>query len=47
MGIEEARMKRLLVLVFVCALLCPATLADVQSETGAPTTYSAVWQSNT
>ena len=47
MGIEEARMKRLLVLVFVCALLCPAALADVQSETGAPAAYHAVWQSNT
>ena len=40
-------MKKLLVFALVCALLCPAALADVQSETGAPAAYHAVWQSNT
>ena len=40
-------MRKLLVFMLICTLFCPAALADVQSEISAPSTYSAVWQSNT
>ena len=40
-------MKRTLVIALICALLCLAALADVQSEISVPTVYSAVWQSST
>ena len=35
-------MKRTLVIALICALLCLAALADVQSEISVPTVYSAV-----
>lgn len=40
-------MKRLLVLVFVCALLCPAALADVPSQVNAPAHITDTFQSKT
>ena len=40
-------MRKLLVFMLICTLLCPAALADVQSQINSPTNYNAVWQSNT
>ena len=40
-------MKKILAFLLALLMLCPAALADVQSETGAPAAYHAVWQSNT
>ena len=40
-------MKRLLVFALVCALLCPAALADVQSQVNAPAHVTDTFQSNT
>ena len=40
-------MKKLLVFALVCALLCPAALADVQSQVSAPVHVADRFQSNT
>lgn len=40
-------MRKLLVFMLICTLLCPAALADVQSQINSPTNYNAVWQSTT
>ena len=40
-------MKRILAFMLALLLLCPSALADVQSQVSAPSTYNAVWQSNT
>ena len=40
-------MKRMLVFVLVCSLLCPTALADVQSQVNAPAHATDTFQSNT
>ena len=40
-------MKKLLVFALVCALLCPAALADVQSQVNAPAHVTDTFESNT
>jgi hypothetical protein len=40
-------MRKMLTFLLALMLLCPAALADVQSQVNAPTAYNAVWQSNT
>ena len=40
-------MRKLLVFMLICTLLCPAALADVQSQASAPTHVTDTFQSNT
>ena len=40
-------MRKLLVFMLICTLLCPAALADVQSQVSAPTHVTDTFQSNT
>lgn len=40
-------MRKLLVFMLICTLLCPAALADVQSQVSAPTHITDTFQSNT